>query len=451
MKSAIAFRSNPARSIGLIIALIVLLLSVRYFFSSTDNSVPDAPAAAPIAPASLPTAANPARLAGPASQAASAKSTEAFADTLCQDAIAPLKGDLQQQLQTSQAKASAIASGLVEQALSSPDLLQRAAALLMQAEINTRKIPQQFKDKYPNCSSNPGCLQQMEAATTAERTKNFNEIAKMAIGSRDPQLYATALQVCNSLDYAAQRLKSSEGFCQQISASQWALRDPENGFAWLYAAQQSDIKSSDLDAALLHLTQVRFFNQRLVGLPQLRESFKLAQQDGLVQLELGTLNNGVFRLRTAPSYKILLDYCQAENLRDNGSRRQVCEGIAQKLLLDDTNAGSAPIAASIGSQLGWPTEKLDKITLEQHAYIGLFMTKAAAGEGLNGRNPNQALQHCQDTMKEAKSTFNAMQNGELAGLRQRLAGQSLSKAELAAKFREQFLKDQPRDGAGEKK
>ncbi len=364
-------------------------------------------------------------------------------DAMCKEMELGLGNDpaqFQQKWTEAQTLAKGVVEKMIEQAINSADLQQRAAALFMHAKIQTQKIPQEFKQKYPQCVDNPTCLQQMEAATTAVQTKDFNEIAKLAISSRDPQLYATAFHGCNALELAPQRVEGSEVFCQQISASQWALRDPENGFAWMYAAKQAGNKNTDVDNAMFHLSHAKIFDQRLLGLPQLQAGFKLAQQNGFVQLELGTLNNSVYSLRGSPPYKLMTDYCQPESLTQS-NRRQICEGMAEKLLHDQANPVSPAIAAELAEKLAWPPEKTAIARLEQDAISGLV--DEIIKTRINNANaiPNKTLQSCQDDARWAKSTLHAMEFGEMDQWRKKLANQSRTKTVLAARFHEDFAKD----------
>lgn len=449
---------TPVRLVIITIALILLLGVVFYDPAPVpDPTRPHTPiAATPHNNASVP---GTTRTGTP-----EAREAAFLNDAMCKEMALSLGGDpaqLAQNWQVAQSQAKAQVESMLQQAINSGDPQQRAAALFMHAEIQAVKIPQEYKEKYPKCVSNPTCLQQMEAATTAARTKDFNEIAKMASTSRDPQLYATAFHACNTLELAAQRMLESEGFCQQISASQWALRDPENGFAWLHTAQQAG-KNAELDNAMFHIGQAKLFNKRLLGLPQLRTSFKLAQQNGFVQLELGNLNNTIHRLSNSPAYKPVLDYCQADQLAI-GNRRQICNAIAERLLQDQTQSVSTSIATEIGEQLGWPAEKTAAARLEQDAISGLVDEQIRMRNGAPNPAPNPALnpalspalnstmQTCQDSARIAKSALQTMEFGEMDQWRKDLAKQTRSKAELAARFREDFLKEMNQGAAAQKK
>lgn len=446
MKLTSSFFTTRAGLACLALGLILLIALLRYLLSDELQATSDQGPATPARPALATNRTTPAPHSASTSPA-KPKEAAFLNDAMCKEMALGLEmgpghdpAQLGEQWKQAENRARVEAEKMIEQAINSADLQQRAAALFMQAGILAQKIPLEFKQKYPKCVENPTCLQQMEAATTAARTKNFNEIAKMAINSRDPQLYATAFHACHALQLAGERVESSEGFCQQISASQWALRDPDNGFAWLYVAKQDGNKNAGVDNAMSHLSRAKIFDQRLLGLPQLQTSFKLAQQNGFVQLELATLNQATHRLRASPSTKLVTDYCQPEHF-SLANRRQLCNDIAERLLNDQNNVITFLAADQIGKNLGWPATKTAAARLEQDAISGWVDEVIKARSKKADAAPDKTIQSCQDSARGAKITLNMMEYGEMGQWRKELANQPLSNAELAARYRAELAKE----------
>ena len=426
------------RSLGYGTAVVVTATAAWLWLRPGD--APE-PAAAP-----LPAIARPATVPAmaPAGKPVSApvvaaKSAGEFADALCQEMAASLGSSadatgFQQKLGKAQAQAGNEVAALLQQAMNSGDLQVRASALFLDAEFQAQSVAQELAAKYPNCAKDSNCEAQMRARVAAVRTRDLNEIARLAGNSRDPQLYATAFYACSAWNKAAD---GSDVFCQQISASQWAQRDPENGVPWLFAAQVASLEHhpAELDNAMARLAQVKFFDERRVGLPQLRSSLGWQQKNPFTQLALANLNTVVYRQRESVQYRAMTDWCNGAGT--DTYRRSVCDGVANRMALDTESMIRSGIGARLGEGLGWSREKVAQLTLEQHAILGMEL------DGFAQRNPvsvpdgpaGPMVKSCLDKLFEARHTLNSMEMGDMDDARKRLATQPRSKAELAARFR----------------
>lgn len=417
-----------------VVAVVVVWLCLR-----SDDAAPVAPgpvvvrAASALAP--LP-AGKPASVPLPA-PAVQAK--EEFADALCLQMASSLgpgadAAQLQQSLAKAQAQAGSEVASMLQQAMNSGDLQVRASALFLDAEFQAQAVAQELAAKYPNCGKDGVCEAQMRARVAAVRTRDLNEIARLASNSRDPLLYATAFYACSAWNKATD---GSDVFCQQISASQWALRDPDNGVPWLFAAQIAALENrpAELDNAMARLAQVKFFDERRVGLPQLRSTFGWQQKNPFTQLALANLNTAVYRQREGVQYRAMTDWCNSAASDNN--RRTVCEGIASRMAADSDSMVRSGIGARLGEALGWSREKVAQLTLEQHAILGMEL------DGFAPRKPailptgpaGPMVKSCLDKLFEARHTLNSMQFGDMDEARKQMANQPRSKAELAARFR----------------
>lgn len=374
-----------------------------------------------------------------ATPAVVAKPAQEFADTLCQEMAATTgtgtdAAQFQQNLIKAQAQANSELAAMLQAAINSGDLQVRASALFLDAEFQAQSAAQELAAKYPNCVKDGNCEAQMRARVAAVRTKDLNEIARLAGNSRDPLLYATAFYACSAWNKATD---GSDVFCQQISASQWAQRDPENGVPWLFAAQvaSQEHHPAELDNAMARLAQVKFFDERRVGLPQLRSSLGWQQKNAFTQLALANLNTAVYRQREAVQYRAMTDWCNDAGTDNN--RRTVCDGVASRMANDADSMIRSGIGARLGEGLGWSREKVAQLTLEQHAILGMeldgFVPRPPANVPAGPAGP--MVKSCLDKLYEARHTLNSMQFGDMDEARKRLATQPRSRAELAARFR----------------
>lgn len=367
-----------------------------------------------------------------------------MSDALCKDLTSSSNpAQSQQYLQAQQIKAKDEIKALFQQAINSPDLHLRAAALFMHAEFQAKIEMDEFSKKYPNCNNDANCGQQMRQQASNAHTKDVNEIAKLAHDSNDPLLYATAFYACNAWNKVTD---GTDSFCQQISAVQWAQRDSDNGIAWMYVAQQAakENRIADLDQAMFRLSQLKALNERRVGLLQLRDNFELPKKNAFVQLELANLNNSTYKQWSFPDYKQIENYCNVDQLADS-NRRQVCDRIADKLFADKSLLIHNEIGAQIGERLGWQAQKLASFKLDDAAFKGLQMLEHPPGiydETEKGTPSEKMLNSCQDSFREARSIINIMQYGQIHGIQKRFGGQARSKQELASYFQALMIQNQ---------
>ncbi len=422
-----------------VVAVMVPGVTLYLLWPASEVPVPRHSPATQGAPANAAALPATASMAPVAPVAPVAKPVQEFADSLCQDMATSLgsvtdPAAFQPSLGAAQAQANHEVGTMLKQAMNSGDLLVRASALFLHAEFQAQSVAQELATKYPDCSKDRSCEVQMRAQVAAVRTKDLNEIARLAINSRDPLLYATAFYACSAWNKAAD---GSDVFCRQVSASQWALRDPDNGVPWLFAAQIASLEnhSAELDGAMARLAQVKFFDERRVGLPQLRSTLGWQQKNAFTQLALANLNTAVYRQREGVQYRAMTDWCNGA--ANDNSRRAVCEGIASRMAADSDSMVRSGIGARLGEALGWPREKVAQLTLDQHAILGMeldgFAPRKIASVPPGPAGP--MVKSCFDKLYEARHALNSMQFGDMAEARKQMANQSRTKAELAARFR----------------
>ncbi|MES2047462.1 MAG: hypothetical protein V4447_03605 [Pseudomonadota bacterium] len=310
----------------------------------------------------------------------------------------------------------------------------QAAALYLKAQLQANNARSNFFRQHPDCDSGKACEGQAVEARNLAKRDGVNEVAKLAIYSPDPQLYAMAFHACNSIT------DNQFGFCKQISASQWAQRDPENATAWLHTvtqlAQTSKGKTNtEMDTAMFRLSQTNRFDLGLSSLSLFQRSEQMQSENIFVRQNLIMLGMDVFMGESLPAYQHILSYCTNDALQDS-NRRQVCNGIANNLLSDQSNLVGETIALKLAERLAWPPEKIANLREELDAIHEL--QESVFDDLLPQQKTDhatQALQSCKWLVKNTNDLENRLQYGEMREIRSRMSKQKISRAELAARYR----------------
>lgn len=264
--------------------------------------------------------------------------------------------------------------------------------------------------------------------------QNINEIAKLALHSADPNLYALAFHGCNSFNL------TESGVCAQINATQWVHRDPDNGTALLYliseiAKMPKNTPKATLENALFRLSQAKKFDNRLSALALFQQQERTRLDNLFVQFEFMRRGQAAYTRFTLPAYKPVLNSCTPEAVADP-NRRQVCDAIAHKLLSDDGMIISHGIGQALGKRLAWPEQKMAKLDEDVKALLELLRQVDAYSEP---SKPADAVEKialaCHASFRATRAMEKSMELGEVAYAKQLLAQQQLSRAELAAKYR----------------
>ncbi len=364
-----------------------------------------------------------------------------FATAICQDtrvrtALARPPGrdddlsELWQQPDGMAAKAALEA--FLQQAGNSSDPRQQAAAWLMHAQWKGQQLRHDYLRSRPNCNNEVECGARSRENAARAGSEDANRIAKLAVNSPDPLLYATAFHACHNFG------QDNSGFCQQISATQWAERDPNNGIAWMHVISRAGQTeqgrlNSEGENALFRLAQAKTFDQGLSALPKLRAGNPLPLQNGLAQLALIQLNNALYLDLGLPTYGRVSNHCNTDRLND-ANRRQICETIANKLVGDQSSMLGFSVGAALGRLIGWSPQRLAALQQEREAFQGFLLELDRLPE-----SGQQAA--CQKRLDAAVWLEDSMQYGEMAEFRQRVARTPGALAEWAARYRASLVKE----------
>lgn len=194
----------------------------------------------------------------------------------------------------------------------------------------------------------------------ARSSADRRALAKLALGSSDIEIYKAAYLSC-VVDTAIDT-------CAQLSAAEWARRDPSDGLAWLFVAQEAHNAKylSARDEAFYRLSQA----SRMSGGWQSTSAH--ASDPSLSTLSTPTRIGAVLSLMLlqasspVPSYGAVVDYCPKDVAKDP-VRREHCSALATVLTQHDTTLIGAAMGLAIANRVGWPPARLEALRDERDA------------------------------------------------------------------------------------
>ncbi len=200
-------------------------------------------------------------------------------------------------------------------------------------------------------------LQRAAARSAADR----QALAKLALGTNDVEVYKTAYLTCMP--------DPTISACAQLNAAEWGRRDPTDGLAWLFAAQEAH-NAKDLaarDEAFYRLSQA----SRMSGAWQTISAH--ASDPFLSTLPTSTRIGAVLSLmllqasQPMPSYGAAMDYCH-KDVANDPVRREKCSALATALTTHETTMIGPAIGLAIANRVGWPAARLDALRDERDAF-----------------------------------------------------------------------------------
>ena len=232
----------------------------------------------------------------------------------------------QEKLRSKFEETDARLAALLQQVMQSSNPIEKAGASYLSLQMAYENSKNNFLKMHPGCEGNPVCEKELDASPTVPQ-QAIDEVAKLALNSRDLALYAMVFNMCN-------RYSWDEGYCSQINALQWANRDPENGAVWLHTLThlqpESEGKDKDfIDNALFRLSTAKTFDAGFFSLAKLQGSQILSTSDPAIQARLQELSSHIWDNTPLPAYSRVVKACSGEML-NNGNRRHTCERITQQ-------------------------------------------------------------------------------------------------------------------------
>ena len=321
-----------------------------------------------------------------------------------------------------QRKAESEFKKIMESAAESSVPLERAVALHLQAKTKAGETRNLLLKQYSNCKSGEPCRKEFEAAVTAAPLPERDAIAQLAIALPDPQLYALAYRTCK---------QQQQGFCQAISAAQWAQRDPTNGTAWLYAAGEAKAAQQNqaYEEALYKLSISTHFESGNAAIGAAMDTLSTLAESQLTRMQLFWQTAG--SSGQLSNYALVTDHCNGHALQ-NPNRQQICDRIANTLLLSGESFFDRAVGIGIGSNLHWSPERMATLRDEQDAMRELKL----AGLPSEETSISGAISQCRFMMRQATIRSRDLRLGEVRSLKAQIAEQPESVAALAQRYRD---------------
>lgn len=236
----------------------------------------------------------------------------------------------------------------------------RAAAIRL-ALIGSEPPP--LPDGATTCEP-PQCEARRQYAARFAEARDT--LVQMATTTRDPQAYALAFNVCEATP--------NEVSCQRLSAEQWARLDPGNAAPWLFvlarATQRRDVAAQG-EALHRIATSARSDPYLFAMTGQVLAHTPRDEASVSATATLAIEASGVELAASFPGYQSVVQLCKAAPLRD-ANRRQTCDAVAELFVARSAHLLERVVGVRLGSQLGWPDDRVDRLRGEFAAY-GTFV------------------------------------------------------------------------------
>lgn len=258
-----------------------------------------------------------------------------------------------------------------------------------------------------NTAAMEAFLKRRNAATRGPR----DQLARLAAGTRDPEVYAWAYGLCSKYGR-----DDADSHCRMLSAEQWARLDPDNGMPWLAVADAAKQRrdTAAVTEALYRVsvaTSMEADFMRLAGrvVQQLGDKYPPQESFGLVA------QVGGMQFAMVLPYAVASSECSVAAVRD-ANRQQQCAALAENLWRRGTSPMDRAIALGIGKRVGWPAERWQTGREELDALMRPAMS-------LGGEQPLS----CDAITRQTQYFQRLAQGGEIHALREhmRASGRTL--------------------------
>ena len=251
-----------------------------------------------------------------------------------------------------------------------------------------------------------------------------DELVQLAVGTKDPAALALAYTKCikGVEDFA------SPGACPQLSLDDWAHADADNAVPWLQLAAKAR-REGDGSAEAAAFAQAAQAHQYESYNWSLFSFSKAAMPEDVTATERWILTTEVVGVEAAMPmpYLSLFQYCSRDALNDATVHRQ-CAALAELMVNKGATLSDLSAGKSLGTRVGWPAERVDKLTQELKASM-------QAINGILGMDPKQQW-NCDSVARGNAYASQLEEQGERALARQAIEQSGETVAELSRKFDE---------------
>ena len=261
-----------------------------------------------------------------------------------------------------------------------------------------------------------------------------DELVQLAVATKDPAIFALAYIKCikGGEDLAA------AGACPQLNLDDWTRADADNAVPWLQLAAKAHREGDGTAeaAAMAHAAQAHQYQPYTWSVFPFAQAAMPQEVTPTDRWILTTQVIGVEAAMPAP-YQPLFQYCSRDAQSDAAVRRQ-CGAVAELMVGKAATLLDLSVGKSLGGRVGWPAERVDKLTQEVNASMWAI-------NEMTGMDPEQ--QWSCDSVARGNAYMSQLgELGERGLARQAIEDSGETVAELSRKF-EEWLAAMRRDAA----
>jgi hypothetical protein len=255
-----------------------------------------------------------------------------------------------------------------------------------------------------------------------------DELVQLAVGTKDPAVYALAYTKCVS----GVEDSALPGACPQLSLDEWTRADSDNAVPWLrLAAKARREKDGAAEAAAFaHAAQAHKYESYDWSLfsfaqPAMPSDVTAADRWYLTVDVVGV--EAAMPMPYAPTFQ----YCSRDAMADTTVHRQ-CSALAELMVSKATTLLEFSVGKSLGARAGWPAEAVDHLTQQLQASM----------QAINQMTPSDPEQqwNCDSVVRGNAYMSEWEQLGEMGLARQAIERSGETVAELARKYTEHVAK-----------
>ena len=255
-----------------------------------------------------------------------------------------------------------------------------------------------------------------------------DELVQLAVGTKDPAVYALAYTKC----LKAIEDPASLGACPQLSLDEWTRVDSDNAFPWLQLAAKARRENDGAAeaAAFAHAAQAHKYESFGWSLFSFARSAMPSDTTAADRWYLTADVIGVEAAMPMP-YAPTLQYCSRDAMADATVHRH-CNALAQLMVNKATTLMELALGESLGRRAGWSADVLDHLTQQLQASM-------QALKQMMPSDPDQQWS-CDSVARGNAYMSEWDQLGERGLAQQAIERSGETVAELASKYTEQLAK-----------
>lgn len=298
----------------------------------------------------------------------------------------------------------------------------RAIAFHYEATMASRAAAGDDGGRASACFTDDNCRASAFQSIDQAAAPYYQQLAELAGQTGDPLAMSLAFRACRSPEVAR------TGACTGITAARWAELEPDNGVAWILAANEAASRGDEAarnDAMARAATAQRMDHHaedllRPIATASLRDANRLDQMAAF----MATM--GVYSGAPLLDYAEIGRYCLGKEAMDP-SRKAQCAQIAEQLVGKDTTPSGTSYGMRIGARAGWTVERLAALRDEIDAMN--FMS-------IDERFRPETVYSCESLDAITQRASDMLHFGEAGALRRKIARSGRSVAELAREYHE---------------